>query len=176
MALVELIIGPMFSGKSTELIRRCSTYKAIDKNVVVINHTLDTRCGMEVKTHSSAKFPAFKTTSLCDLFFETIPDVIAIDEAQFFDDIDVFIKNMERFPIVIIVAGLDSDYKRNPFGKIPFIIPLANTVTKLSSMCCVCKDGTKAAFTKRLVHDADAAVVCIGSNVIYQAVCRKHYF
>ena len=176
MATVELILGPMFSGKTSELNRRCKTFEAINKEVLVINSVFDTRCGDEIKTHSSETHSAIKTESLCkiDLDYNKLPDVIAIDEAQFFPDLYAFIVKMEKFRIMIIVAGLVGDFKRNNFGEIHRIIPLCDSVTKLSSMCSLCNDGTKASFTKRLQNNVDLQL-CVGSHDKYTAVCRSHY-
>ena len=174
MATIELIIGPMFSGKSTELMRRCSTYKAIGRNVCIINSKLDTRCGQEIQTHSLQTHSAIKVHALCEIEFSVVPDVVAIDEAQFFDDLEYFVSSLEKYNIVILIAGLDGDYKRRFFGHILKIVPIADSITKLQSMCSVCKDGTKASFTKR--DDNSTQQICIGAEHNYKAVCRRHYF
>ena len=97
MARIEIILGPMFSGKSTELIRRCSRYEAIDKTVQIFNHDIDTRCGSdEISTHSHATSKATKLTKLMDAKLDPMPDVIGIDEAQFFDDLFEFVQFVER--------------------------------------------------------------------------------
>ncbi len=131
MATIELIVGPMFSGKSTELLRRCSTYKAIGKKVLVINSILDTRCGSEIQTHSKQTYSAIKVNTLREVSFDTVPHVIAIDEAQFFPDLEYFVKAYEKYNIVILIAGLDGDYKRNFFGHILKLVPIADAITKL---------------------------------------------
>ena len=176
MARVEIIIGPMFSGKSTELIRRCHRYECIDKNVLIINSSLDVRCGENsVKTHSNQHHKAIKTDKLLSLdsvLFDNI-DTIGIDEAQFFPDLPEFILKMEMRNITIIIAGLDGDYRRKPFGKILECVPLAESVTKLTAMCSISKDGTPGSFTKR-IGNYDS-VVDIGANDKYHTVCRKHY-
>jgi thymidine kinase len=173
---IEIILGSMFSGKSTELIRRCSRYEAIGKNVSIINHSLDSRIqGENVATHSKHTHKAIKTTNLLNLDFLPIPDCIGIDEAQFFPDLFDFISYMERFNVVIIIAGLDGDFKRNNFGQIHQCIPLCDTVTKLSAMCCECKDGTPGIFTKKK-DSSNNSVIDIGGNDKFVSVCRFHYF
>ena len=176
MAKVEIIIGPMFSGKSTELIRRCHRYECINKNVLIINSKLDTRCDdNNVKTHSNQLHKAIKTDKLLSLdsaLFENI-DTIGIDEAQFFPDLPEFIFRMENRDITIIIAGLDGDFRRKPFGKILECIPLAESVTKLTAMCSISKDGTPGSFTKRIGNYN--SIVDIGADDKYHTVCRKHY-
>ena len=181
MATIELILGPMFSGKSTELLRRCRTYEAIDKSVVVINSHLDTRCAHdEVQTHSKQTHKAVKVQRLLDFYSTYNMDdyhIIAIDEAQFFPDLLDFIKIIESMEVVIIIAGLDGDSNRKPFGQILETIPYANTVTKLQAMCMISKDGTPAAFTQRLHHVSENSTqqIQIGDQDKYFSVCRKMY-
>lgn len=174
MANIQIIIGSMFSGKSTELIRRCSTYEAIGKSVTIINHAYDTRCDDEVLTHSNTKHKAIKTKSLNDLDFCPMPDVLGIDEAQFFGDLYEFVRSIEDMNIVVIIAGLDGDFLRRPFGRILECIPLCDSITKLNAMCSICRDGTLGSFTKKR-DDANDKVVDIGAGDKFQAVCRKHY-
>ena len=174
MAAIEIIVGSMFSGKSTELLRRCRTYTAIDQNVVVINSSIDSRCSNEIKTHDNNTFSAIKIRKLMDLQIDEKVNVIAIDEAQFFEDLFQFVKKHERKNIVILIAGLDGDYNRNVFGEILKCIPLCNSVTKLSAMCNICKDGTPGLFSKRKVDNSNETIL-VGAFSEYLSVCRKHY-
>lgn len=175
MARVELIVGSMFSGKSTELIRRCSRYEAIGKTVQIINHELDTRCKSdEISTHSNARHDAIKTHNLMDIDLLPIPHVVGIDEAQFFPDLHKFVTYMEQFNTVIIIAGLDGDFARNTFGEIYKILPLCDEVTKLSAMCSVCNNGTPGIFTQKL-DCSNKNVIDIGGKNKFVSVCRKHY-
>lgn len=173
MANIQLIIGSMFSGKSTELLRRCRTYSAINKSIYMINHTIDTRCGNEIKTHDNCVYKAVKCTNLLDLTIPENIDIIAIDEAQFFSDLLEFVKLKEEYNYTILIAGLDGDSNRNNFGHILDIIPYCNDVIKLHAMCSVCNDGTLGLFSKRFNNNCNK--VCVGDNDIYKAVCRKHY-
>ena len=112
---LEVILGCMFSGKSTELIRRTNRYKAIGKKILLINHKNDTRTDSSVKTHSNIKEDAIKTNKLLPLIDSSNfkdSDVIGIDEAQFFDDLYEFVIEIEKFNKTIIVAGLDGDFLR----------------------------------------------------------------
>ena len=100
-------------------------------------------------------------------------DVIGIDEAQFFPDLLEFIKQTERDNKIIIIAGLDGDSNRKPFGQILDCIPLCDEVTKLTAMDMILKDGTPAIFTKRLVDNSDQ--ICVGAKNEYAAVSRMNY-
>jgi len=173
---IEVILGPMFAGKSSELIRRTSRYEAIGKNVLLINHSNDTRTDNSVQTHSNFKKKAIKVSSLMSLLdsdeFKKA-DVIGIDEAQFFKDLYDFVLLAENYNKIIIVSGLDGDYKRKPIGQILFIIPLCDTVTKLHAYDMIDKDGTPGIFTKRIIDSKEQVV--IGSEQEYMAVSRKNY-
>jgi len=173
---IEIILGCMFSGKSTELLRRCNRYSAIDKNVLLINSSKDTRTDDSIKTHQNIKQKAIKTNNLLSIidteeFNNSL--VIGIDEAQFFDDLYDFVINAEKHNKIIIIAGLDGDYNRKKFGQILDCIPLCDTVEKLTAMDMVDKDGTPGIFTKRIVND-DGQVL-VGSSDYYVAVSRKNY-
>ena len=174
MATVQIIIGSMFSGKSTELLRRCRTYTAIEKNVLVINHSYDSRCNNEIKTHDNSVFSALKINKLLDVDVSDDVDVIAIDEGQFFNDLYEFVLREETRKVVILIAGLDGDSERQTFGEILKCIPLCNSVTKLSAMCNLCKDGTLGSFSKR-INPFNNDKVLIGTSKDYCSVCRYHY-
>jgi len=173
---IEIILGSMYSGKSTELIRRLSCYDAIKFPTLLINHEYDTRTGNSVKTHSNLKKNAIKTDSLMKLVErpEYINSkVIGIDEAQFFGDLLEFVKYSELDKIIII-SGLDGDYNRKPFGQILECIPLCDSVVKLKAMDMVYNDGTPGIFTKRLTKNDN--ILLIGSKEHYVSVCRENYF
>ena len=174
---VEVILGCMFSGKSTELLRRTNRYKAIGKQILLINHKYDNRTDNSIKTHSNIKETAIKTSELSSIL-ETeefkIADVIGIDEAQFFPDLLYFVESAEMYNKIIIVAGLDGDYKRKPIGQILQVIPLCDEVVKLNAMDMIDKDGSRGIFSKRIV-DTEGQVL-VGANESYKAVSRKNYF
>ena len=177
---VEIILGCMYSGKSTELLRRTKRYLAIGKNVLLINHTNDTRTGNSVKTHRDETENALKITNLMDIFITPDQklaifkaDVIGIDEAQFFGDLHEFVLAMEKYGKTIIISGLDGDSDRKPFGQILQCIPLCDEVVKLTAMDMVDKDGTPAIFTKRIVKKEGQ--VLVGATESYIAVSRKNY-
>jgi len=174
---IEIILGCMFSGKSTELIRRISKYEAILVNTVILNHVLDTRIDEDaVKTHSGHIRKAVKLDHLIpwidtDEYKEA--EIIGIDEAQFFPDLLDFIKLSEKDNKIIIIAGLDGDFKREPFGQILSCIPLCDEVVKLNAMDMISKDGTSAIFSKRIISDEEQTSV--GAEDKYVAVFRYNY-
>ena len=173
---IEVILGCMFSGKSTELIRRTDRYRAIGKSVLLINHKYDKRTDDSIQTHSKLKKTAMKVSNLCDVIeskeFKQA-DVIGIDEAQFFPDLLSFVLSAEKHNKIIIVAGLDGDYQRRPIGEILQVIPLCDEVVKLNAMDMIDKDGSPGIFSKRIV-DGDNQVL-VGANECYKAVSRKNY-
>ena len=173
---VDIILGCMFSGKSTELLRRTNTYKAIGKNILLINHTFDNRTELNVKTNSNQKEKALKSDKLLPILktedFKNA-DVVGIDEAQFFPDLLQFIKESEKFNKIIIVVGLDGDYKREKIGQILDIIPYCDTVVKLAAMDMIDKDGSPGIFSKRIVENNEK--ILIGANDTYLAVSWKNF-
>ena len=179
MSRLEIIMGCMFSGKSTELIRRLKRYKAIGENVLVINSSTDTRSDEQVlKTHDNETFNCIKTDNLKDIFSNENflkSKIIGIDEGQFFKDLyDFVFLTLHNYEKHIIIASLDGDYNQNVFGQTLSLIPLADDVSKLKAFCMECNDGTLAPFSKRNVISSEQELV--GSNGMYSAVCRKHLF
>ena len=169
MAL-ELIIGSMYSGKSTELMRQVARLKSIGMRCLVINHTNDTRVdGDYVQSHDGEKVVAAKTDDL--LLINVRPyDAIAIDEAQFFPNLKSAVMLMvETHNKHVIVAGLSGDYERKAFGEILDLVPLADNVHFKRALCAkCCHPGRPASFTKRLSGETDLVSV-VGT---YSAVCR----
>lgn len=170
----EIILGCMFSGKSTELIRRLSRYQAINKNILAINHSFDVRTDNSIQTHKGTTIPALKTNKLMNLV-STIDyqnaEIIGVDEAQFFEDLFEFVLTCEKKGKDLIICGLDGDYQRKPMGQILNCIPLCDSVVKLNALD---KDGSDAIFTKR-INNEDGAIV-IGGADKYIAVSRANYF
>jgi len=165
-------MGNMFSGKTSELVRRLKRYEVIGKRILVINSSKDTRCLEHVlRTHDNMKFDCVKTNNLNELNYQDV-DVIAIDEAQFFIGLKVFVEKVLKRGKTIILTGLDGDYKQDKIGEILDCIPLADKVFKLSAMCMECMDGTHGPFTKRIVNSDKVELV--GGKEMYMAVCRKH--
>jgi thymidine kinase len=176
---LELIIGPMFSGKSTELIRIIRRYKTIGRNILVINHKFNNRYNSTViTTHNK---DSYDDCIILDNLRELITtinlnnfDIIIIEELQFFNDaLENIIYLVEKLNKTVICAGLDGDSERKSFGDVLKLIPYADKVNKLSALCKYCSDGTQAHFSKRKVITDKQTLV--GDTTIYEAVCRKHY-
>ncbi len=170
---LSVIIGCMFSGKSTELIRLVNRYKSIGKNILTINHALDQRYSKNmIVSHSGSKMDAMQTSVLPTEVQEY--DIIAIDEAQFFSDlVPKVLEYVETYNKKVIVAGLSGDYRRKPIGNILELIPLCDKLWMSVAYCSICKDGTKASFTKRLSNSTEQ--IEVGEADGYIAVCRKCY-
>jgi len=169
---LKIIMGNMFSGKTTELIRRLKRYKVIGKRILVLNSSLDTRSSDEVlKTHDNSKFECLKVSNLEDVDYSEV-DIVAVDEAQFFSGLKPFVEKVLMDNKTILLAGLDGDYKQEKFGEIIDCIPLADKVFKITAMCMECMDGTHGPFTKRIVDYEGKNL--IGDKEMYKAVCRKH--
>lgn len=165
-------MGNMFSGKTSEMIRRLKRYNVIGKKIVVINSQKDIRSSEEVlRTHDNATFKCIKTNNLSEIHIDDA-DIIAIDEAQFFTGLKSFVEKTLDSGKTVILAGLDGDYKQRKFGELLDCIPLADEVTKLTAMCMDCLDGTQGPFTKRIVKSKKLELV--GGDDMYKAVCRKH--
>jgi thymidine kinase len=175
---LELIIGPMYAGKSTELIRIINRYKCLNKKIIIINHDFNDRYGLKgLTTHNSVKVDScINLLKLGDLDKNILKDsdVIIIEELQFFEDAyNIVIDWCDNLNKSVICAGLDGDFLRNPFGDVLRLIPHAEKITKLNALCKRCGDGTLAHFTKRIIENNDTTLV--GSDGLYEAVCRKHF-
>lgn len=175
---LELFIGPMFSGKSTELIKNVRLHKIINKKVLVIKPQIDIRYdNNRIVSHAGEKENCITTDDLEKITDETIliHDVIVIDEGQFFKSLKKScLLWVEKYNKYVIVGGLDGDFQRNPMGEILDLIPYADKYKKLCALCKICNDGTKAIFSKRLVNHNNGQVL-IGGSESYISVCRYHY-
>lgn len=166
---LELIIGCMFSGKTTELIRRVKRL-SIKNKVLVVNSDKDSRCddGL-VQTHDKNSFTAIKTGNFSNVNIGDY-DVIAVDEGQFFENLVQFVKvAVNVYHKHVIVAGLDGDFRREKFGYILDLVPFAEKIDKLDAICHRC--GDLANFTHRIVSNNEVEIV--GGGDAYMAVCRK---
>lgn len=179
MSLV-VITGCMFSGKSSYLLSSIRRYNEINWPVFIITSSFDKRYTSEIKivNHNQDSCKAnIAVKNLCEVsnikdFLEA--KVIIIEEAQFYPDLVEFVRDaVELYEKHVIVAGLDGDAQRKPFGSLLELIPLANTIVKLKAMCKMCNDGTEALFTSKKVHDSKT--VDVGGADKYEALCRKHY-
>jgi len=173
---LELIIGNMFSGKSTELIRRINSIKSINNNIIVINYLYDNRYSTDsVSTHNSTSIKSLRVITLMEIDKVLISktEYIFIDEAQFFTDLYQFVSEYCDTK-KIIISGLDGDCNRNKFGTIIDLIPLSDSVLKLKAYCIKCRDGTYGPFTKKIENN-NTEIIDIGGSDKYIPVCRYHY-
>ncbi len=178
---IELICGSMFSGKSEELIRRVKRAEIARQKVQVFKPSLDTRYEKDmVSAHSGAHMAAISVQQAGDIrqLVEPTTDVVAIDEVQFFDWVIADVCNeLADDGKRVIVAGLDLDFRGEPFGPMPLLMAQAEEVEKLHAICIVC--GAPATRTQRLINGRPAAyedpVILVGASEAYQARCRKHH-
>ena len=178
---VELICGSMFSGKSEELIRRVKRAKIARQRVQVFTHNIDTRYGIaKVASHNGADLDAHPIQRASQILEQLQPDVtvVAVDEAQFFDwEIAEVVDTLAHRGIRVILAGLDTDFRGEPFGPMPLLMAQAEQLDKLNAICMVC--GGVASRTQRLVNgqpaDYDDPVVIVGASELYEARCRHHH-
>lgn len=179
--VVEVICGSMFSGKTDELIRRLRRATIARQKVQVFKPAIDIRFAVEkVMSHAGSEYEAVPVQSSKEIIGLLKPEttVVAIDEAQFFDTgIDSVISTLADRGLRVIAAGLDSDFRGEPFGPMPVLMAKAEKVDKLQAICMVC--GEPASRTQRLVNGNPAnyndPVVIVGASELYEARCRKHH-
>ncbi|WP_146550175.1 thymidine kinase [Rummeliibacillus suwonensis] len=178
---IEVICGSMFSGKSEELIRRVRRAQFAKQKIAVFKPRIDNRYSEEaVVSHNGATIiahPIEKSGETWNYITDDF-DVIAIDEAQFFDeDIIDTAQGLANHGYRVILAGLDQDFKGIPFGPMPKLMAIAEQVTKLQAVCSVC--GAPASRTQRLINgqpaNADDPVILVGAAEAYEPRCRHHH-
>lgn len=177
---LEIIVGPMFSGKTSRLIELHKQFTFCNIPVLTINHTFDTRYHESMlSNHNQDMIECSRLNALSELWDEEkgtkeylSAQVILINECQFFPDLYCGVVEMLKDNKRIYIAGLDGDFKRQQFGQVLNLIPLCDTVTKLSALCNICKNGTIGIFSKRITQEIEQTVV--GSDN-YIPVCRKCY-
>ncbi|MGD2156018.1 MAG: thymidine kinase [Anaerolineales bacterium] len=178
---IEVITGSMFCGKTEELIRRLRRATIAKQKVEVFKPVIDDRYAEEkVTSHSGHNFDAIPIQKAADILAMREGDttVVAIDEAQFFDqDILTVVDKLVDQGIRVIVAGLDVDFRGEPFGPMPDLMAQAERVDKLHAICMVC--GELASRTQRLVDGQparyDDPIVIVGASELYEARCRSHH-
>ena len=175
---LEVIVGSMFSGKSEELIRRVKRAIIARRAVQVFKPALDDRFGNElVRSHDGDSFVARPVRSSADVWRSVEPEtsVVGIDEVQFFDPgiVDA-VRSLVVSGRRVICAGLDLDFRGEPFGSVPVLLALAERVDKLEAICVVC--GEAATRTQRIVNGVpaffDDPIIVIGAQEAYEARCR----
>ncbi|XP_065217167.1 thymidine kinase, cytosolic-like [Planococcus citri] len=176
----QVIFGPMFSGKTTELIRRLKRYTFAMYRCLIIRYIKDTRYSEDsIASHDGQTLSATSCSNLYDMInIVDNFDVIGIDEGQFFQDsIISFAEEMANRGKIVIVAALDATFQRTEFGKILQLVPIAESVVKLNAVCMTC--FSDASFTKRTTNEQEAnQITCfqvelIGSTDKYMSVCRE---
>ncbi len=177
---IEVICGPMFAGKTEELLRRVRRAVIAGRRVTVVGHALDTRRGADrLASHVGVEHPSI-TASTVEELLAAVPDdveIVAIDEAQFFGPelVDAASELAGR-GLVVIVAGLDVTFDGRPFEPLPSLMALAERVDKLTAICVVC--GEDAVFHVRVTQGTAASDVVaaehVGGTDKYEARCRRH--
>lgn len=178
---LEVIAGPMYSGKTEELIRLVKRASIGKKKVQVYKHAIDTRYGKDKKvfSHAGISFKSYLITEASQILrkLHKNTQIVAIDEAQWFgvDLIPVIMELVEK-GIYVVVSGLAMTYDRQPFAPMPTLMAIADKTTKLSAICSIC--GDDAVFHKRItngkdINPLDADPVLVGRSDSYEARCRK---
>ena len=182
---LELLVGPMFAGKSSAIQSIVRRHQALGWPVFVVTHSLDKRYSEEpaIVNHDLLKIPALAADRLMPLLKTTEYQesrLVVVEEAQFFADLLPFIQNVVDFDKKhAVVVGLDGDAERQPFGRILELVPLCDRVTKLTALCKQCADGTAAIFTHDNCSyselDFQESQIHVGGQERYSALCRKHF-
>jgi thymidine kinase len=189
MGKLEIIMGTMFSGKTSFLLNKISLFVELNLKVLYINIDFDDRSELEFSTHNpifnnvdfknknkmNENLTMTKVRDLSNITFESY-DIIMIDEAHFFDDIIKFTKKLLDNKKHVIIATLIADYKGNKFGKVLDLIPICDEIVRLESYCIECskqKKINKAIYSKRITKNKES--IDIGGSDKYIAVCREHY-
>ena len=176
---IEVICGCMFAGKTEELIRRLKRLEYAKKSYLLFKPKIDNRYSeKEVVSHNLTKKNSILIENANDLVKslpDTLPYAIAIDEVQFFgEDMIPVIQNLANRGVRVIVAGLDTDFRAEPFGIMPTLLALAEDVTKLHAICQCC--GSLASRTQRLINGRPARysdpIILVGAKEQYEARCR----
>lgn len=176
---IEVVCGSMFSGKTEELIRRVRRAQIARQRVQVFKHALDDRYAMQsITSHNGARIEAVPVGDSVEIRRLVTPttEVVAVDEAQFLDDgIAAVASDLAQQGVRVILAGLDTNFRGEPFGPMPVLLALAEEVTKLQAICVRC--GAPASRTQRLVDGRPAhysdPIVLIGAQEAYEARCRQ---
>ena len=189
MGKLEIIMGTMFSGKTSYLLNKIALFVELNLKVLYLNIDFDDRSELEFSTHNpifnsidfkkkdkiNENLTMSKVRDFSNIIFESY-DIIMIDEAHFFEDIIKFTKKLLDNKKHVIIATLIADYKGNKFGKVLDLIPICDEVVRLESYCIECskqKKINKAIYSKRITKNKES--IDIGGSDKYIAVCREHY-
>jgi thymidine kinase len=175
---IEVVAGSMFSGKTEELIRRIRRARIAKQQVQVFKPAMDDRYHAEqVSSHNGLQWEAVPINNAREILDRLAPGttVVAVDEAQFFDwELSQVCTELAERGLRVILAGLDTDFRGEPFGPMPLLMAEAEEVTKLQAICVVC--GAPASRTQRLIDNQPAAyddpIILVGGSESYEARCR----
>lgn len=174
---IEVVCGPMFSGKTEELIRRVRRAQIARQRVQIFKPIIDNRYHeSNVVSHSSASAKATAVTTSIEILANVYDStrIVAIDEVQFFDEeIVMVVKKLSRRGVRVILAGLDQDFQGNPFGPMPELLCLADRVDKIQAICTLC--GSPASKTYRKPQAETEDQVLVGEGDLYEARCPSHW-
>lgn len=178
---IEVVCGPMFAGKTEEIIRRIRRLEYAKKNVLVFKPSIDNRYSdSEIVSHNKTKAKSINVSKAKEIltYIDEHTDAVVIDEAQFMDnDIVQVAEQLANRNIRVIVGGLDRDFRGEPFGPMPQLLALAEFVTKLSAICVV--SGQPATRTQRLINGKPASyhdpIVLVGAAESYEPRSREHH-
>jgi thymidine kinase len=180
---IEIICGPMFSGKTEELIRRLKRLKYSKQDFLLFKPKMDNRYSEDmVITHDKVEISAIPIEKAADILSicDEHPNVkvVAIDEAQFFYNEPSYnlvkvVQMLKLNDYRVIINGLDMDFQGNPFGLMPQLMAIADDIKKLKSVCVIC--GNDANMSSRLVSADHLSIVELGSQDKYQPRCYKHW-
>lgn len=178
---IEVVCGSMFSGKTDELIRRLVRATIAKQKVQVFKPAIDIRYAVEkVASHAGLTFDATPVANAAEIRAKLNKDttVVGIDEAQFFDlEVVSVAQELAARGVRVLIAGLDTDFRGEPFGFMPILMSIAEHVSKLHAICMVC--GDEASRTQRLINGKparyDDPIVIVGAAELYEARCRLHH-
>ena len=172
---IEVVCGPMFSGKSEELLRRLNRATIAKRKFELFKPAIDNRYSEdEVVSHSGQKMSCTPLSNPYDIINRVAKDtkIVAIDEAQFFDyRLVATVTELTRLGYRVLCAGLDMDSRGVPFGPIPQLMAMAEEVTKLTAVCEVCGEPATHSYRK----NSDQSQVLVGAVDSYEARCREHW-
>jgi len=172
---IEVICGPMFSGKTEELLRRLRRAKIANQPMAIFKPEPDTRYSQyRIISHDTNYFPSMPVKESAEILKNAgSASVVAIDEAQFFDDdLPQIVDKLARQGVRVIVAGLDMDYMGKPFGVMPDVMAMAEFVTKLCAICVQCGANATHSFRK---SDSDTLII-LGEKESYEPRCRNCFY
>ena len=176
---LELLIGPMFAGKSSAIQSIVRRHESMGWSVFVVTNSMDTRYSdaPAVVNHDKIAIPAVAVKELLPLLTSAGyrgSRLVVIEEAQFFPDLyDFVLSAVEKDAKHVICVGLDGDSDRKPFGDLLRLVPLCDKLTKLTALCSECKDGSPALFS--FYKNLKSTQLAVGASDQYEPLCRKHF-